>query len=116
MIWLASGLVETFDADGGNAAFTLLKGETHSFTFVQLAQPGVLHGADMHKDIISPRIRGYEAVALAGVEPLHNSSKRAFGALLVFLHRSHFDTFLGPVGPDILKIRRQWLPADSIYA
>jgi hypothetical protein len=108
--------VETFDADGGNAAFTLLKLETHSFAFIELAQPSVLHGADMHENIISPRIGGDEPVALAGVEPLHHARKRSFGAFLVFLHRSHFDTFLGPVVPDIRQNRRQWLPADSIYA
>jgi hypothetical protein len=92
-----NALMETFNADSGNPAFALLQGKAHPLALVQLAQPGMLNGADMHENIASASIRSNKPISFSGVEPFDNPGQRgAFRAVLVFLHRFHVDTFLGP--------------------
>src|SRR5271168_942994 len=94
-------LMQAFDADRRHAAFTLLQGKTYPFTLVQLPQTGMLHGADMHENIIAAGIGGNEAVTLAGIEPLDDAGKRLLLRSVVFLRRFHFDTFHAGLVPGV---------------
>lgn len=86
-------LMQPLDADGGNAAFALLQSEAHALAFVEFAQAGMLHGADMDKNIVSAFIGRDEAVAFSGIEPFYNTGQNGIILpRLVVLHRFHLRT------------------------
>jgi len=86
--------VKPLYTNGRNAAFSLLQCEAHTLAFVQLAQTGMLNGADVNKNIVTAFIRGDKTIAFPGVEPFYNTGLHS-GILpcLVFLHRFHLRTF-----------------------
>jgi hypothetical protein len=102
-IYLPGGrkcLIRALDSHRRHPALALLECKAHALALIELAQPGMLHGADMHKNIIAAGIGRNEAIALPGVEPFHDACKRwageriGFRTRLGFFYRFHFDTFL----------------------
>ena len=85
--------MQSFYADSRDAALALLQSEAHTLALVQFAQPGVLHRADMDKDIIPAFIGRDEAVAFSGIEPFYNTGLYGcIGPQIIFLHRFHLRT------------------------
>jgi hypothetical protein len=100
-IYLTSGrksLICALDPHRRDPALALLEGKAHALALVELPQAGMLHGADMHENIIATRIGRDEAIAFSRIEPFHHSGEgrtaSGFRAWFGFLHRFHFDTFL----------------------
>ena len=74
------------DADGRHAALPLLKREADPLTLIQLAQPRMLHRADMHENIIAAGIRRNETIAFSWIEPFDHAGLRGGGlSSFVFL-------------------------------
>ncbi len=89
-----TGLIGALNPNRGDAAFALFQGEADPLAFIQLAQARVLNGTYVYENIIPPSIRGNETIALAWVEPFHNTGLCGFWSDGRLLYRFHIGTFL----------------------
>ena len=107
-------LMQALDADRRDAAFALLERKTHALTFVQLAQTGVLHGADMHENIVTAGVGGDKSVTLTGIEPFDDAGERFFLPYVVVLSRFHVDTFHTGLVPGAGHYSRRSFPPTAV--